>query len=206
MAVEIERGCGYRKVGGLYLIGSTGNLISRDRLPVPLIACEVCGERPRFNRGISKIDPLRMFGPHGLFVDDSCKDGTLDAICFPGLSAYLMWVGKEYTPAEFVAEAMVLGISKRIPRMPKGIQRGDWIYLAQQRVTDWHPGEGDAIFFAFQLDHVEKVITNEQASNPAVLKELEEKGIVPFIVPADDSDHNPRAAKESEEEEDEGDE
>jgi hypothetical protein len=61
--VKFKRGCGYRKVGGLYLVGG-GLTGSCDRLPVVIPACSCCGEKPRFNRGIAPIDPYKLFGWH----------------------------------------------------------------------------------------------------------------------------------------------
>jgi hypothetical protein len=49
MAVESARACGYRKVGGLYLVGG-GSSVTCDRLPYPLEECPACGRVAEQNR------------------------------------------------------------------------------------------------------------------------------------------------------------
>jgi len=43
MAIKAKRGCGYRKIGGLYLVGNYIP-VACDRLPMPIGACPVCGQ------------------------------------------------------------------------------------------------------------------------------------------------------------------
>ena len=49
MAIESKRGCGYRKVGGLYLV-STGTGEPCERLPMPIVPCRLCGEHLKQTR------------------------------------------------------------------------------------------------------------------------------------------------------------
>ncbi|GAI07705.1 unnamed protein product [marine sediment metagenome] len=86
MAVEERRGCGFRKVGGMYLCGE---YISSpcDRMPFPLTVCPVCGQGIKVSRGFTEVNPFRLWGPHesiakkgGGIVEDiiyeayKCKD------------------------------------------------------------------------------------------------------------------------------------
>lgn len=61
MAVEPKRGCGYRKVGGLYLAGS-GIARPCDRMPIPLGICPCCGNGFKFSRGWTWVDVLKLVG------------------------------------------------------------------------------------------------------------------------------------------------
>lgn len=92
MAIEPKRGCGYRKVGGLYLVGS-GLGQPCDRLPFEIIPCPTCGEEPPFHRGISSVMPHQLLdGPH-IVGGRPCNE--LDPVCDPPGRGWLMWVGNE---------------------------------------------------------------------------------------------------------------
>lgn len=56
MAVEAARACGYRKVGGLYLVGH-GAAVECDRLPLPLDECPACGRVAEQNRSHEWLGP-----------------------------------------------------------------------------------------------------------------------------------------------------
>ena len=204
MAVEARRGCGYRKVGGLYLVGQ-GLTVPCDRLPLPIEPCPVCGEQPRFSRGIARIDPLKLWGEH-----QNCTDPTVCPVCHPAHKAWLMWVGKEYTPESFIAEARAMGVSKRVHQVPKDLVIGeDWVWLAylhlipgkgQFRLLGGQDGKrprdmGPGIFYVFKPTHLEKIVTESQAQDQEAMDKLKEQGITPVVVPDDDPDHNPRAAR-----------
>ena len=211
MAVEPERWCGYRKAGGLYLVGDAGPATLCDRLPLAIVPCPSCGEAPRFHRSISGIRPRTLWGNHllrspanqgappGPCVEAaSCEEK--DPLCQPPETGWLMWVGKEYTTASFRGEAERLGISKRIPAVPKGLVLDhDWVYLAKPRLVPetaqmWFPGEaeegrgfGPGVFEAFQPTRIEKVVTDLTPLHE--LEELRVLGITPVVVPHDDPDH-----------------
>ena len=59
MSVEERRGCGFRKVGGLYLVGK-GEAVTCDRWPLPIKPCPTCGDQSEFMRGIAKINPKAL--------------------------------------------------------------------------------------------------------------------------------------------------
>lgn len=50
MAIEAKRGCGFRKVGGTYLV-SEGEGMPCDRLPIKLDVCPVCSHGFKRSRG-----------------------------------------------------------------------------------------------------------------------------------------------------------
>ncbi len=64
--LEPERGCGYRRVGKLYIRG-IGQFVDCDRLSIPLAVCPVCGQGLKFARGWTKINPKKLFGKHGQY-------------------------------------------------------------------------------------------------------------------------------------------
>lgn len=208
MSIEPKRECGYRQVGGTYLTTSLTTSATQgfrcDRLPLAIVPCPTCGEQPRFNRGIGKIWPEHLWAIHSLPGRSMCPD--LDPICQPGEKAYLMWVGSEYTTRSFMVEAQNQGISKRVPRVPTDLVLGeDWIFLAKMHCIapvnytpdileminlegrGWQPG----IFYAFQPTAIERIVTENQASQ-GIVEELAKIGITAIVVPDADKDHNPR--------------
>jgi len=60
-SLEPRRGCGYRHVGKLYVIG-TGLARECHRLPLPLTFCPVCGSGFKHTRGWVKLNPAKIFG------------------------------------------------------------------------------------------------------------------------------------------------
>lgn len=180
MAVETIRKCGFRKVGGIYLVAGEGGFPC-DRLPIALDVCPCCGGGVKFARGFTWIQPYQLFdGNHG----DGCQcrvDGPKQPCpaCFPSDhfnhngKAGLLWVGeKHYTPEEFQAEAMVQGVSKRISTVPHGFEVGMWIFLAHKKGRDKiiHNAARDtvkvvkapAIFFAFRPQRVERIVLQSE--------------------------------------------
>lgn len=158
MAVEAKRGCGYRKVGGLYLAGS-GLGIACDRLPVPLHVCPTCSHGIKPTRGFTWVDlPELVGGPHTLpYLDTTPIKGPAD-IEIPNVAgkrkpcrckkfcplcknpaeigrAGLLWIGEQFykNAEEFEAEARTLGVSRRIATIPRGFELGKtWILFAHR--------------------------------------------------------------------------
>ena len=136
MPIEPERVCGYRQVGGLYMV-CPGKTYYCDRLPLRIPECPYCGEHPRFTRGIAKIYPKGLWGWHSGDDPRGCTDKKTCNVCYPGNKAYLMWMGKDYTLDALYNEAKKLGISKRIPRVPHDFEMGDEVWLAKKGyITD----------------------------------------------------------------------
>jgi hypothetical protein len=203
-----KRGCGYRKIGGLYLFFDASNVRGCYRLPFPLPgACPCCGEEIRQTRAPRKFNAQKVLGnAEGSGCSSNCP------VCYPPETAGLMWVGKEYyTPDEFRAEAYSLGISKRIPNVPEGLKPGDLFFFAHPKaVESWScekcpgveggcsesPGPAHAggcgantekvkyapgIFLAARLTEIQKVVSEAQTRDPELLADLEAKGITPVV-------------------------
>lgn len=217
MAIEEERGCGFRKVGGLYLEGEYLSLPC-DRLPLALETCPVCGGGIKVGRGFTEINPLRLWGIH-----TPCSDSHRPCIvCDPGEDpAYIMLVGEGYykSPGDFAQEAKLMGISKRIPFVPKNMIVGKTVvYLAHHKavevreapalqynmgeIPDWTgpPRLLDAetvkkatgIFSAFIPQRIVQIVKESALNGPAgekLREDLAKRGITPVPVPDDDPDH-----------------
>jgi len=194
MAIEPKRGCGYRKVGGLYLVGEGLPKVC-DRLPFELKVCPVCNQGIKFSRGFTWLNGQFFGGVHHPCGCYPCP------ICQPDIetkNAYaLMWVGeKYYTPESFTQEAMQLGVSKRIAQIPKNLKLGEtWILLAHKKAI--YKATDDAgqmikeyagIFYAFRPKRIEKLILEKDAT-PRRLAKLKKRNITPVIIPNDDLDH-----------------
>lgn len=186
MAIEARRGCGYRKVGGIYLVGE-GPSVGCDRIPLVLSACEVCGSEIKFSRGFQWLNAYKFFGNHEFCVDDkTCP------ICYPPKDEKygLLWVGeKYYTPRAFIDEAMKMGVSKRIASVPRELKLGHTrIVLAHISVPVGEEFK-KAIFYSFIPQRVEKIITESQSKDKTFMEALVADGYVAIVVPDDDTDH-----------------
>lgn len=216
MAVEARRGCGYRKIGGLYLVsGNVGQ--SCDRLPFPLHVCSTCGQGIKQSRGWTWVNSYKLFdGNH-----KGCKERRTwtCVICdTPPERAGLLWTGGKFYKKtdDFMNEARTMGVSRRISAIPKGLKLGEtWILMAHPKAVynvdipsddkfeffnttteeivkeKWTPG----IFTAFKPTAIEKIITDLQAKDKTFMEEIEAHSkkvgveIKPVIVPHDDPDH-----------------
>lgn len=238
MAVEQIRGCGYRKVNALYLCGEYIRHDPCDRMPFPLTTCPVCGQGIKVSRGFTQVNPYRLWGPHdSTYYDEPNEPLPLGAIlvsremiitctdrfrpCFlcdpQDQPAYIMLVGeKYYTPESFLDEAHRMGISKRIPFIPKDLELGKTvIYLAhpkacevkvaaavQQAMSILEGSESQqpklvetdrvekklGIFCAFIPQKVEKLIWESELTDEK-REELAKRGITPIPIPDGDPDH-----------------
>lgn len=227
MAIEPVRGCGYRKVGGMYLCGSFIS-VPCDRLPLPLETCPTCGGGIKVSRGFTKINPYRLWGLHGYSDQDGksgiyiqrCSDRYRPChICDPrDESAFIMGVGEKFykTPEDFMQEASKMGVSKRIPFIPKELKLGETIlYLAHPRACEVREPvalqqamaiveeaqtmkprlleterieKRLGIFTAFIPQRIEKLIWESDLTNEK-REDLEKRGITPIPVPDGDKDH-----------------
>jgi hypothetical protein len=173
MAVEAKRGCGYRKIGGLYLVGG-GIGVPCDRLPISLSICPCCGQGIKQSRGWTWVDvnklvdgvhrvnaPTPDYLPKGVNGLQPCDCGvelrpTVEMDCplckYPELlgRAGLLWIGEQFykTPGQFVAEGVALGFSRRIRTVPRGFKPGEtWVLLAHPKaVTVAEPVGTDPLF------------------------------------------------------------
>jgi len=214
MSVEERRGCGFRKVGGMYLCGE---FISSpcDRMPFPLNTCPVCGQGIKVSRGFTQVNPYRLWGIH-----QDCKDLYRPCfLCDPqDEPAYIMRIGEKYykTPHDFVKEALAMGISKRIPFIPKGLELGKTVlYLAHPKACEIKESavlqqamaiveetqtnqprlletekvtNALGIFCAFIPKRVEKLIWESELTDEK-REQLEKRGITPISIPDGGKDH-----------------
>jgi hypothetical protein len=135
VAVEAKRGCGYRKVGGYYLVGG-GLGAPCDRLPYPLDRCHTCGGGVKFTRGHTWLQPTFFLPIHDPSL---CRDSRPCPVCGPTTIGsvefgphLLLWIGRgHYTPASYLEESNRLGVSRRLSAVPKGLVLGEtWVLLA----------------------------------------------------------------------------
>lgn len=134
MAVERRRGCGFRKIGGLYIV-SGGRGYACDRLPYPLEICPTCGHGIKQTRGYTWIDVEALVGG----LHPNCADDFACPLCMKPDAigrAGLLWIGEKFykTPDDFIREAAEMGISRRISAIPRGFNVGrTWILLAHPK-------------------------------------------------------------------------
>jgi hypothetical protein len=126
-----ERGCGWRKPGGKYLIG--GKLCAPcGKLPHMLDLCPTCGHGIKPTRGWTWIGAKVLLGSRSCTDTESFCVGCLLRV--PPEWAGLLWIGERfYTPDAFIAEAARLGICRRIARVPKDLVIGETLVLLAAR-------------------------------------------------------------------------
>lgn len=199
MAVEKVRGCGYRKVGGLYLCGS-GMPLACDRLPYLLKVCPTCGAGVKFTRGFSWLDWDKYAGLH----TEACSCMNSCPICVPDPTRPygLLWIGEQYyTPDEFIDEALKMGVSRRIAAIPKNLKLGEtWVLFAHKRACGEKLEDQEdstqkrvgipGILYAHRPQTLELLIWESDATEKK-LAELEKRHITPIIIPDGDIDHDP---------------
>lgn len=194
--MEEKRGCGWRKIGGAYLVGE-GLAETCDALPLDLEPCGECGYTVPFSRGIQEIHSGYLTSKVEKAHEKQgglCRDSFPCPICGSGLprKIFLMFVSQEYYTLEsFISEARKLGVSKRIaPQcIPKNFLLGrDWIFLAHKRVlfrpydgsSGWKEDVKRGIFYAFRPQRIEMLL-DSLASESEIL-EWERKGFTVVLI------------------------
>lgn len=205
-AVEVRhdkhRGCGWRRPG-LYLI-SEGLWSHCGMLPIPLDFCPCCGSKIdaassvissykglNLSRGWTWIEGklLREHAPVCNERKGVCARCTLNRLDRAGM----MWVGEAFykTPANFMAEVLAQGLSKRLSSLPNGFKVGRTpVALAHRHVIhtevkdpdtgkvriEWLPG----IFGIFTPTHVEYVVKGDETD--AQIEAMLARGITPVTI------------------------
>ena len=209
---EQKRGCGWRKVSGVYLVGDYIP-VSCDRLPVPLKVCPCCGSGVKVGLGMTKINPFKLLGNHRY-----CADKVQPCwVCQPNEEpAYVMRVGEKWYPkvSDFLNEGIRMGFSKRIHQIPRDFILGKTVvYLAHINAcveneptevqtelkvnpTEVAPRLLEAtkvkrvmgIFTAFIPQRIEKIYWQSALDEmpKSERKRLEKRGITPVPVPDKD--------------------
>ena len=162
MAAEPARGCGYRKIGGLYLVGG-GVGIPCDRLPLLLDVCPTCGAGFHRARGWTWVGVDKLVqGPHEIKLpyivagdwpspNISCPETERCIFCgHPEQMgrAGLLWIGEQFyaTPEEFLAEGRALGFSRRIKAVPRGFKLGEtYVLLAHSKAIRTEEYDAEAL-------------------------------------------------------------
>lgn len=182
---EQARGCGFRKPAkdgvGIYLRGGTV-FEDCERLPWLLDTCPCCGQGYKFSRSFTWINPMNMFDPYeepvcsvNLPRDINPKHHhELCWMCNPellGSKAGLVWIGEKFypRPRDFMREAAVMGISRKIPAIPNGFEvgpAGHAIFLAHIRTFAAPQEDGSinyapGVFAAFKPTSVDLVVADE---------------------------------------------
>lgn len=143
MAIEAKRGCGYRKVGGLYLEGGVGGLPC-GKLPLHLVPCPLCDHVQPFMRGLARIKPRAILHEDKVCPNEGNSNVMGRLICgrcpldkaMSAEKAGLLWLGEKfYTPESFVEEAGRLGVSRRLPHFPTWVEPGvTWIFVGSKKL------------------------------------------------------------------------
>jgi hypothetical protein len=183
----IGRCCGKRKVGGLYIYcGGIGSICYRLPIPIP-DACPCCGEQLRQLRSVRIINPKQLWGDcDKKATEHPCHTFKCRA-CFPPEKAGLMWVGKEYTPEQFIEEALKYGVSKRIPAIPKQLKIGDSLFLVHNNALSEKDENGvkrdsrTGLFFVATITEFQKIVNEKQAEDGEYIQSIVDQGITPVL-------------------------
>jgi hypothetical protein len=186
VSAEGPRGCGYRKVGGLYLV-SDGPGVACGRLPLRVEHCRVCGAGIKPARGWTWINPQELFDEREPCEQPHCY---LCPVSGPPERAGLIWIGRQHykTPRDFTREAEQMGCSRRIVAVPKDFKLGEtWVFLAHREAivrlnakdeTVHLPG----IFHIFRPSRIEQVVAHDAEDEDEEIQALRKRGIEPVIV------------------------
>ncbi len=179
--VEGERGCGFRKPGGLYLV--TGERGAQClKIPYPLTVCPTCSQGINPSRGFTWVNASELtleavVATCGLRHCIQCPLGGGPA------KTGLIWVGEAYykTPKVFLEEALRMGISRRITAIPRGFEVGvTWVLLAHRKAFPVGREDSPGIFQAFRPTAIEYVVKGGETEEE--LKSLRDRGITPVEV------------------------
>jgi len=202
MIIEVRqdqvRGCGYRKEGGLYLMGE-GKGVACGKLPLPIGICPTCGHGVKVSRGFTWIDPAELFGDVKCInkADEHVSVATCNQHCHLSTvgvhnmhNAGLLWVGSKYydSPTDFNIEAQTQGVSRRINSIPHQFELGKtWIFLAHRK------GQPTAISF----NKVELITgeTDQPDYTPHIFHVFLPTAIEYVVKPDDDEDKLTRLVK-----------
>lgn len=202
--IDSERGCGWRKPGGIYL-RCDGISTACGKMPIPLTVCPCC------HAGIKPSRGWTWFNPRPFVESIPCKSEKRNCnsciLSTPPEKAGLLWIGEKFypTPEDWSNEAMRLGISRRISALPKGFDLGTtWVFVAHRKVIPgMNPPQSDCplckgsggtmpngtpcacrrgpgIFHVFKPSRVEYVVKGNESEEK--LEDLVKRGITPVKV------------------------
>lgn len=172
MAQEAQRGCGYRKVGGLYLCGSALGAPC-CKLPIEMHVCPTCNGGIKQTRGWQWIDSRPWLTGECVRAEQTCPAANPERL---GDRVGLLWIGAQFypTPTSFIAEASLMGVSRRIIAVPRGLELGkNWVFLAHPKIKQTAKGDWiGGVFQIFKPDRIEKIVTATQAQNETAMNRL----------------------------------
>jgi len=193
---EKPRGCGRRKPGGLYLV-APGDGVPCCKLPFKLDVCPTCRAGIKPSRGWTWVDGDALLGYAA--CTDPLPRRTPCPAAQPMGQVGLLWVGEKFypTPADFTREAADMGISRRIPALPKGFKLGEtWVFLAHRKgismCLEAEDGTQEEVFYPaifriFKPTAVEYVVRGDET--PGELEKLIDRGITPVkVLPAEEAE------------------
>lgn len=186
---EGKRGCGWRKVGGLYLVTKHPGW-NCGRLPIPLTTCPCCGAGFKPARGWTWVDTALLFKDIPMCqTPDKCTFCALHDPTTLG-RAGLLWVGEQFygRPAAFDEEVRTAGISRRINQVPLGFKAGEtWILLAHRRAIltgplelGQEPGWTPGVFHVFRPEQIDVIVDGTESDEQ--IERYIERGFVPTLV------------------------
>ena len=205
--IDQKRGCGWRKPGGLYLVGpETGQPCGL--LPVPLDRCPCCDQGIKPTRGWTWIDvPQLLAGRECRTAGDPFAPQS-KGWCYACPARQLkgrhglLWIGEAFypTPADWLKEAHEQGISRRLHQLPRGFKVGEtWVLVAHRKAIAneahvWEEGDGTrhieeagftpGVFQMFKPTAVEYVVKGGETDEE--LEAMVKRGLTPVKVVHDD--------------------
>jgi hypothetical protein len=201
LAVEAKRGCGYRKAGGLYIV--SGRLSAACcKFPIVCHVCPTCHAGIKPARGWTWIDPRPFLAGECTLPGSGCPAAPMDGSGI-GDKAGLLWIGTQHyaTPDEFLAEARIMGASRRIPAVPRNFEVGKhWVLMAHQRGVRnpaFNPDDKEsqepvwlpAMVCLFKPTSIDIIVTQSEFENGEKMEALRKRGLTPVPVPDNDPDH-----------------
>lgn len=170
-----QRGCGWRKTGGLYLIGD-GPSIACGRLPIALTVCPCCGHGFKPTRGFTWVNADQLIeASKGDCDTGNCSYCPIGSMISQGIGrAGLLWIGEEFykTPMDFSMEAAKMGISRRISTIPNDFKIGEtWILLAHRKAIlkavefGKEPEYTAGIFLIFKPSRIEVICDGTESDD-----------------------------------------
>jgi len=188
---ERERGCGFRKEGGIYLMAGEPNATC-GRLPLALERCPCCDAGIKPSRGWTWVNPkLLLKGkpcegnavmtsmlPVGVGPCDGCPMADENLPDRVGL----LWIGERYykTPGDFLKEGIGMGLSRRLSAIPKDFVLGETVvwFAHRKAILKGFVKEGEdeytpGVFGSFKPTAIEYVVPMDKCGDCAGL------GVVP---------------------------
>lgn len=187
---DCKRGCGVRKIGGLYL-RDDGPAMSCGRLPIKLDRCPCCGSGIPYSRRATWLDGDAFMASNAPECkNEHCFLCPLKTPTELG-KVLLQWIGRKYYDVgEFNAETekinpatgVKLGISRRINALPRGFEIGkSLVFLAHldcipQPDGTFMPG----VFRVFKPTRVEVICAGNETDE--VIDGYLKRGLTPVYI------------------------